>query len=228
MSFRLVPREENFFDLFEELAGHCGDAARLLKIILAHPADAEENHRLLKRVEDLADTCVREVFTRLGKTFNVPLDREDIPAIAQRLDDIVDGIESVGLRVSILAKHLGGSLDHFAPLLPQTFGLVQTLIDATVELPEALKVLRRPHRATIEKYSKTIHLLENKGDALWEGEGGVLDIFAGCLAKDLTAPATKGDMLLAVWQELCHAIERTIDLVKNTADCVSSVVDKFD
>ena len=227
--FSLIPREEKFFDSFEKLANLAKTAAECLDRMLRNPDQAALIYTKLNQAEDLADDCVREIHQKLDRCFITPIDREDISALTGILDDIVDRIESAGQRIALFAKHLNGNLDNFSLLLGHAKSLSQKLVQSSQLLPETItKCLRKPNRAEISKKHAIIHALENAADDIWEGEGGVLDIYIGKLASDLASPATKGDLLMLEWKELCHDMERIIDLVKNTVDTISSIVDKFD
>lgn len=227
--FSLIPREEKFFDCFEKLATLAKAAAECFDEMLNNPDRAGSIYAKLDQLEDSADDCVREIHQKLDRCFITPIDREDISALTNVLDDIVDRIESAGRRVALLAKYSNGSLDHFALLLPCARGLSQKLVEASQIFPDAItKCLRKPNRAEAAKIHAIVHALENAADDIWEGEGGALDIYIRSLATDLNSPATKGDILMLEWKELCHDIERITDLVKNTVDTISSIVDKND
>lgn len=221
----LIPREENFFELFEELGDHAGRAAMLLSTIYAVPKRAAEVYPKLKKVEEAADDCLRQIHEKLNRTFVTPIDREDIAMLAGHLDDIVDNIESVGKRVTLLAGHLDGSLELFDLFLNPSRSLLGVLVAATNELPTALAGLKKSER--IPNPHSNIHRLENRGDKHWEGEAGFLDLFYGHFAKRRNDSLTGEDLLLIEWKEICHSIERAIDHIKNTVDCVSGIIEKF-
>lgn len=227
--FSLIPREEKFFDCFEKLATLAKTAAEYLDEMLQNPNQAGVIYSKLNQAEDSADDCVREIHQKLDRCFITPIDREDISALTNVLDDIVDRIESVGRMIAIFSKHLNGSLEHFSPLLPHAKGLSQKLVQSSEMLPDIItKCLRKPNRAEIAKRHALVHALENAADDIWEGEGGALDTYIGNLAANFNLPATRGDILMLEWKELCHDLERITDLVKNTADTISSIVDKND
>ena len=227
--FSLIPREEKFFDCFEKLADLAKTAAECFDEMLNNPDLAGSIYIKLDQLENSADDCVREIHQKLDRCFITPIDREDISALTGILDDIVDKIESAGRMVALFAKHLNGSLDYFSLLLPHARGLSQKLFQSSQILPDTItKCLRKPNRVEAAKRHAMVHALENAADDIWEGDGGALDTYIGNLAADLRAPATKGDLLMLEWKELCHDIERITDLVKNTVDMISSIVDKND
>src|SRR6266853_1196908 len=95
---RLLPREEEFFDLFVEVATRNKVAAQHLRDLF----DAPPERRIaqvdaIKRLEHEADQVTHEVVNRLDRTFITPLDREDIHQLAEVIQRMVDVLgEAVG------------------------------------------------------------------------------------------------------------------------------------
>src|SRR3989449_6667468 len=74
---RLLPREEEFFDLFVEVATRSTLAAQHLRELFDAPPDRRIAHvEAIKRLEHEADQVTHEVVNRLDRTFITPLDRE--------------------------------------------------------------------------------------------------------------------------------------------------------
>src|SRR5215813_4133749 len=92
--FRLLPREEKFFDLFEQQAGHIVSAARVLEEMTLDYANAKAKAERVKDLEHAGDTLTHEIVRRLNTTFVTPIDREDIYALGSRLDDVLDLIDA--------------------------------------------------------------------------------------------------------------------------------------
>jgi Protein of unknown function DUF47 len=97
--FRLLPREEKFFDLFEQQATHIVSASRVLEELTLDYADAKAKAQQIKDLEHAGDTVTHEIVRRLNTTFITPIDREDIYALASRLDDVLDLIDAVADRL---------------------------------------------------------------------------------------------------------------------------------
>lgn len=89
MTVRLRPRQTEFYDLFTRQAGLLVAAAELLAEALDAP-DREEVAARMRAAEHSADETTHELIRRVNSTFVTPFDREDIYALASRLDDIVD------------------------------------------------------------------------------------------------------------------------------------------
>jgi hypothetical protein len=88
--FRLLPREEKFFDLFEQQAGHIVSASRVLEELTLDYPDAKAKAERIKDIEHAGDTLTHEIVRRLNTTFLTPIDREDIFALSRAIDDILD------------------------------------------------------------------------------------------------------------------------------------------
>src|SRR5258705_11157728 len=105
---RLLPREEEFFDLFVAVAQRNTVAAQHLRELFDAPPDRRIAHvEAIKRLEHEADQVTHEVVNRLDRTFITPLDREDIHQLASDLDELMDAIDGTARRAQIF--HLGAA-----------------------------------------------------------------------------------------------------------------------
>src|SRR5207247_3751365 len=87
---RLLPREEEFFDLFVEVANRNKEAAHHLRELFAAPPERRTPHiEALKRLEHEADQITHEVVNRLDRTFVPPRDRDALHHLASDLDDVL-------------------------------------------------------------------------------------------------------------------------------------------
>ncbi len=99
---RLLPREEEFFDLFVAVADRNREAAHHLRELFAAPPERRTPHvEAIKRLEHEADQVTHEVVNRLDRTFITPLDREDIHQLASNLDDVMDAMDGTARRAQI-------------------------------------------------------------------------------------------------------------------------------
>src|SRR3979409_657194 len=99
---RLLPREEEFFDLFVEVATRNTVAAQHLRDLFEAPPERRVVHvEAIKRLEHEADQVTHEVVNRLDRTFITPLDREDIHQLASDLDDVMDAMDGTARRTQI-------------------------------------------------------------------------------------------------------------------------------
>src|SRR5688572_21873603 len=93
LAFRLIPREEKFFEDFVAMAEQINRGAGLLEQMLAPDQPVWDKADEIKEVEHKCDFLTHEVIQRLHKTFVTPLDREDIHTLARSLDDVIDAID---------------------------------------------------------------------------------------------------------------------------------------
>jgi uncharacterized protein Yka (UPF0111/DUF47 family) len=85
----LLPREEVFYRLIEDLSARVDDAAKELAKLSdgVSPADVYE---AIRTIEKEADKLVFEAEEQFAKVFVTPIDREDLQALIVSIDDIVD------------------------------------------------------------------------------------------------------------------------------------------
>ena len=99
MAFRLIPREEKFFDLLEKQA----EAIKACLPILLEISSSKHIEPLWeKRIQELEQDCdaiTKEIIILAGKTFVTPFDREDIYALAKAVDDVMDFVEEVVVKI---------------------------------------------------------------------------------------------------------------------------------
>src|SRR2546428_12337744 len=93
MRFSLIPRNYLFYDLFEESARKLVAAAEMLTDLLQHFENVELKTARIKELEHEADDITHELYRQVHQTFVTPLDRGDIIALEQRVDDGVGFIE---------------------------------------------------------------------------------------------------------------------------------------
>ncbi len=161
---RLLPREEEFFDLFTEVANRNKDAVEHLRQLFQATPDRRTPHvEAIKRLEHEADQVTHEVVNRLDRTFITPLDREDIHQLASDLDDVMDAMDGTARRTQIF--RLG--------VPPQgVLRLVEVLQKMMSVLAEAVSRLKKGN--DVIKYAVEAKRLEEEGDAIYHEALGQL------------------------------------------------------
>jgi predicted phosphate transport protein (TIGR00153 family) len=90
---KLLPREGNFFELFNQHGAQIVEGARAFMAMVSAYHDEAERERQQHAVdvaEKKADKITAEVNRLLHKTFITPIDREQIHGLINRMDDILD------------------------------------------------------------------------------------------------------------------------------------------
>ena len=83
---RLIPREERFYDMFEEQAKIVAEAGMLLYDLFDKFEDVEEKTRVIKEAEVRADRVTHKIIEKLNMSFITPFDRGDIHQLATGID----------------------------------------------------------------------------------------------------------------------------------------------
>ena len=92
---RFMPKEENFFELFNEHIGLCVQGSKDLYKLINDLPNAPEHARAIQASEKKADKITHETIDLLHKTFITPLDRDEIHKLITTMDDILDLMEDV-------------------------------------------------------------------------------------------------------------------------------------
>ena len=178
---RLIPKEVQFADNFEKLADKIEEGALLLVAILDDYENMEARAIKLKEIEHEADAMTNEIYRDLHATFLTPLDREDIFALANTMDDIMDKMESTATKMQLYKiKEPVPDLRALAALLHRSIALVnravcslrhrgdnvELILSTCVEINslenEADQLLHRALRGLFEKEKNIIELIKCK------------------------------------------------------------------
>ena len=201
MRFRLIPREESFFDLFELMAQKVQEGCDALVELLADYGDIDRKAGRVLDIEHEGDEVTHEVMRRLNTTFITPFDREDIHHLASNLDDVLDHIEAA-------AEYL--QLHRIEEPLPQMKSLAETLALAAKITAESMPHLRK--MKGMENYWVEINRLENEGDRFYRRT--IAELFSG----DYKA------MDVLKYKDIIEEIETAIDRLEDVANTIEGIV----
>ena len=99
MGFSLIPKEIQFFDLFDKQAEIITIAAAHFREMAEKGQFDDANIEKMSDIEHSCDLITHDIIDKLNRCFITPFDREDIYALAHELDDLVDMIYSVSKRM---------------------------------------------------------------------------------------------------------------------------------
>jgi|SRR5688572_16304983 len=197
---RLIPRDQEFFTLFNQLATHLATASQLLKELFENPANLQDKIRAIKEVEHKADELTHDINARIDRSFVTPIDREDIHALSTRLDDVIDLLDGTARRAEIF--HIGG-------VRPPARELSKLLQQAAEHLQRGVAGIRRPkdvHACAIE-----VKRIEEEGDAVYHAAVG--ELFQG-----------QPDPLDVIrWKEIYDRLEQAIDSCMGVVHALQSI-----
>lgn len=197
---RLLPRDDQFFELFDQLATHLATTANMLDKMFGDESRASEYVKTIKDIEHKADMLTLSVNQRLDKSFITPLDREDIHMLVSRLDDVIDLLDGTSRRFEML---------HIIGVLPAAKQMTGVLCRAAVQIQSAVAGMREPR--VVNQHVASIKQLEEEGDAIYHEAVGAL--FAG-------AP---NPLDVIKWKEMYDTLERAIDSCMGVAQVLQSI-----
>ena len=193
-----------FFDLFSEAGENALRAARMLDELLAKLPEGQEGlAREILIAEQEGDRITHDIIRRLNTMFVTPLDREDIYALATRLDDVVDYVEE--------AADLLGLYGIEAPM-EQAREMSRVLVGACEQLAEALAGLRGLRG--LEPCWIEIHRLENDADRI--SRDAVASLFANGIDP----------MVVIRWKDIFAVLEQAVDATESAAHTIEGIVIK--
>ena len=154
---RFLPKDEQFFDHFNESAANALETAKLLTEIIEFGPDTERKVRRLRDLEHAGDDITHRIYQALNSTFVTPLDRDDIRDLASMLDDFVDGIEEAGRRIWLY--QMGAPTEE-----ARLFGriLVEQAEALAVGIPDLEQAGKKASQ--IQRCALELHRLENEAD----------------------------------------------------------------
>ena len=130
---RLIPRDDQFFVLFDQLAAHLATTAQRLDTLFGDVKNVNTYVKEIKDIEHKADLLTTTVNQRIDKSFITPIDREDIHTLASRLDDVIDLLDGTARRFEML---------HITAVLPPAKQLSGVLCRAANEIQAAVSEMR--------------------------------------------------------------------------------------
>ena len=153
----LFPRDEQFFDLYKQMAGEIRAAAGLLERLLAVEPPEIAVVDLIKDAEHRCDALTHDTIQRLHRTFVTPFDREDLYAMATTLDTVMDAIDHAAALVRLY------KIQRVRPGARELAHTVSASADRLNLALEALATKKPVHPHAVE-----INRLENEADRIYQ------------------------------------------------------------
>jgi predicted phosphate transport protein (TIGR00153 family) len=203
VAFRLIPKEERFYDDFVAMAEEIKHGAVLLEQMLSPEQPQWDKADEIKEVEHKCDFLTHEIIQRLHRTFVTPLDREDIFALARSLDDVMDAIDATAALVRLYQISL---------VRPAARELARIILACAEQLVLALKALER--KKGVAEPAVEINRLENEADRAHQA------------AVRLLFDEEKNPVQIMKWKEILDFLEDATDRCEDVANVLEGVVVK--
>lgn len=205
MAFNFLPRDEQYFVLFEEAARNITESALLLQDLVERFTEVEEKAARIRAHEERGDEITFQIISRLGKSFITPIEREDIFSIARELDDIVDLIDASAARLATYAiEEPTEASREFARLI----------VVGSQELEKVLALLHKKNVSQIRLPKMAVNKVESEADRL--------------LRKVVAGLFTSGQDPLTVikWKEIYETLEEVTDRQEGLANLIEGIIVK--
>ena len=201
--FRLIPREEKFFEDFKAMADQLRAGAVMLEqMFAAEPPLADKAHEI-KEAEHKCDFLTHGIIQRLNKTFVTPIDREDIHSIARALDDVMDAIDDAAALIPLY---------RIQTIRPGARELTQVIVQQTEQVRKAIEALEK--RNGVLAFAVEINRLENEADRHHHKAVGQL------------FDEERDAITVMKWKEILDLLEDATDRCEDVANLVENVVVK--
>jgi uncharacterized protein len=115
--FGLLPREESFFDLFEQQAAVAKECLPIFAGMREAGAIDPQWAEAMGAIKRHGDWLTSRLIQKAEQTFITPLDREDILALAIAIDDVLDFIEECSVKLVDYDRLPDGVLKAFFDLV---------------------------------------------------------------------------------------------------------------
>jgi predicted phosphate transport protein (TIGR00153 family) len=202
----IIPQDKMFFGKLEAGAANALKGAQALRSLLQDYTDIHRKSEAIKDLEHEGDKIVHDICDALNRTFVTPIDREDISALAYKMDEVLDYINSTAIRLCMYkierpTKYMKDFADN--------------IVTSLTELNKAMKMLNSMKNATkIEKICVEVNRLENVADVL-------LHDAVAALFED------NDPIRIMKLKEIYEHLERATDMCEDVANIINDVVTKY-
>jgi predicted phosphate transport protein (TIGR00153 family) len=205
----LVPKDRKFFPLFNDAADNLVLASELL-IKLVRERDLTQRLEYMKQIKDvehIGDDITRKLLYELNGTFITPFDREDIHALINNMDDVVDYIHAASKRI------------HFYKVsnFPEEFVQIADRIhSANKEIQNVLRSVR-----SVNDFKNHVQNCEK----ISEYESEVDDIYQEYLSRLFDEEINAIDLIKK--RDILTTLEKAIDKCDDVGNIFSSLIVKM-
>ncbi len=207
---RFVPKSDKFYPILLDMSKTILDCSELF-VELTQTPDKETRKAIYKQIkafETKGDGILAQLFDELNNTFITPFDREDINALGERLDDVLDNINGAAKHIVMYQpENLPVKSTELALLLVECCKLMQQAV-------EELDVIKKDPKV-VKEICRKLHKLENEADDVYEDL--ITEIFAN----------EQNSIELIKNKEILKKIERATDRADNVGKIIKTIIVKY-
>jgi predicted phosphate transport protein (TIGR00153 family) len=205
-TMRFVRKGEDFFELFENVGRNLLQASAALVDFFESFDDMPAKIKSISDLEHDNDLLTHEIIRKLNKTFLTPFDREDIHALASRMDDVLDLMWGAAQRAQLFK---------IKEPTEASAALAKNLAAAVEFVYKAVAYLKAKKYTYIQDICVEIHGLENQNDRIFRQT-------LGKMFDEITDPIT-----IIKWKEVYEILENASDRCEDVANTLESIALKY-
>jgi len=207
---KFTPKEPKFFPLLDQLVETALKASHLLVDFVEkkrNNEDTSDSYRLIKEQERAGDVITQAIFDALSSTFITPFDREDVHHLTDKLDDVLDIINSCAKRINIYNPKT---------LPPEALELAKMLAEGAADLQQCILKIHnlKKHSDDILSLCEKLHRMENRGDETYE------DFIKHLFEKE------KDTIELIKLKNIMEELERATDAAEHAGKIIKTIIVK--
>lgn len=205
-----TPKDVKFIPLLTEQAMVMAKAGSLLHELFITTSSESRARvaRLIKAEEQKGDKLAAKMYKELNSTFITPFDREDIDALSDKMEDVIDMINRAAQKVLLY------SLDKFTSSMIELTVIIEKGI---VEIKAAIETFDNLAKSgdSFRKHYKEIKRLEEKADIIYEK--GITELFIN----------EREAVELIKLKEVIQELENSVNKINTTGKVLKTIFVKY-
>src|SRR3954452_4592576 len=155
--YKLLPREERFFELYARHSEIVLAGAKALRQMLEGGEAVEQHYQVVMDREHDADNITREVLIAVRRSFITPFDRGDVKDLITSMDNTIDQMQKTAKTIMLFEQH---------SFTPQQRQMGDAIVTAAGLMQEAMPLLSsiNTNAGRISRISEQISQIEGQAD----------------------------------------------------------------
>ncbi|MCX7614554.1 MAG: DUF47 family protein [Clostridiales bacterium] len=199
-------KSEYYFDKFVDLVDYSYKAANLLNDTLNNfrVDKLEDSMKEMHAIEHQGDVARHAMIRKLAKEFITPIEREDIMALADSIDNVTDALEDVLMRIYMC---------NITSVRDDALKMSQVIVKCCNALKLALAEFHNFRKSqTLHELIVEINHMEEEGDKLYTE--AIRNLYVNC----------KDCLEVMGWEQTFRYLEKCCDACEDVADIIESVM----
>ena len=203
----LMPKEDRFFDLFDQHSRAILAGATALRAMLEGGKAIEENYQVVMDREHDADDATRDVLIAVRRSFITPFDRGNIRDLITSMDNSIDQMQKTAKSIRLF---------DVTAFTPQMKDMADTIVKCAQLVQEGVPLLKSisAEAAHISDITAQISALEGRADEMHDK--GLHELYR--------ANAAGGNALaFFVGNEVYDHLEKVVDRFDDVANVMHGI-----